>query len=421
MRRVARGVVACRHGACYSAAMDTALFDGITILELAQGVTGPFATMQLGDFGARVIKIEPLQGDWARTMGPPFVGETSALFVSLNRNKQSVALDYTTAEGLDVLRQLVRTADVCVLDLLPAERQARQVTYAACAALNPRLIYCAITPFGEHGPMANQPGAECVLQAVSGYIRYVGTPGGEPVRLGADIAGINSALFVYQAIVAALIARQHSGLGQEVTLSQLGSLLATKTIMIGAQYNPDDWDGFHLASTTDGPEHGWRTRDRAITFDFGISPDGWQQFCQHLGLEHLIDDPRFADWYRTMCLGAEAQAVRHEYERGFVDKSSEDLLALIRALGGNAFPYLHYDELLGTEQVQSLDMLTDVPYPAGGTLRTVGVPWQCADFQPHMRTAPPRLGEHTAMVLQELGCTADRIATLRARQIIAMP
>lgn len=398
--------------------MQTALFDDITVLELAQGVTGPYATMQLGDFGARVIKVEPLSGDWARTMGPPFVGKESAVFLSLNRNKQSLALDYTTSEGLEILRQLVRNADVLVLDMLPVERQAHQLTYDHLSSLNPRLIYCAITPFGEHGPMSNRPGAELVLQAVSGYTRYVGEPGGEPVRLGADMAGINSALFVYQAIVAALIARQHSGVGQDVHLSQLGCLLATKTIMIGAQYNPDEWDGFHLASTTDGPEHGWQTRDRPITFDFGTSPDGWQRFCRRLGLEHLIDDPRFVDWYRTMCLGAEAQELRHEYEAGFVDQPAEALIDLIRELDGNAFPYLHYDDLLDSEQVQSLHILEDIPLPAGGILRSVGFPWHASDLQPQIKTAPPCLGEHTDLILQEMGIGAARRRMLQKRQII---
>jgi crotonobetainyl-CoA:carnitine CoA-transferase CaiB-like acyl-CoA transferase len=401
--------------------METALFDDLTVIELAQGVAGPYATMQLGDFGARIIKVEPLLGDWTRTMGPPFIGPESALFLSVNRNKQSLALDDTTPEGHELLRQLVATADVVVVDMLPAARQARQLTYADLAAHNTRLIYCALTPFGETGPLANQPGAELVLQAVSGYTRYVGTPGGEPVRLGADIAGINTALFVYQAILAALIARQQSGMGQEVQVSQLGALLATKTVMISAQHNPDAWDGFHLASTTDGPEHGWRTRDRAITFDFGTSPDGWQEFCRRLGLTHLINDRRFADWYRTMCLGAEAQALRHEYERGFVGHSAEELMGLIRELGGNAFPYLHYDELLHSEQVQSVDILADVPLSTGGALRMVGFPWHFSALQPDIRLAPPRLGEHTADILRELGVQLDRIKALRERHIIAMP
>jgi crotonobetainyl-CoA:carnitine CoA-transferase CaiB-like acyl-CoA transferase len=399
--------------------MHTALFDDLTVVELAQGIAGPFATMQLGDFGARVIKIEPLQGDWTRAMGPPFVGDQSALFLSVNRNKQSLALDDTTAQGMELLRQLVARADVLVVDLPPAERQKRQLTYADFAALHPHLIYCAITPFGEQGPLASCRGSELVLQAASGYTRYVGEPGGEPVRLGADIAGINSALFAYQAIVAALLVRQQSGIGQEVQVSQLGSLLTTKTIMLGAQSNPDDWDGFHLAATTDGPEHGWQTRDRAMTFDFGTSPDGWQQFCRRLGLDHLVDDPRFTDWYRTMCLGAEAQELRHEYERGFVGKTAEELIALVRELGGNAFPYLSYDDLLDSEQVRSLELLEDVPHSAHDTLRLIGFPWQCSEMQPAVRSAPPRLGEHTTAILQELGIEMPRIETLWERRIIA--
>ncbi len=383
--------------------MEHGIFSDITVLELAQGVSGPYATMQLGDFGARVIKIEPPEGDWSRALGPPFVNGESALYLGLNRNKESLVLDAAHAEGLEMLYALVRTADVLVVDMLPAEREARQVTYATLSKLNPKLIYCAVTPFGECGPMANLPGAELVLQAVSGYTRYVGDPHDEPVRLGADIAGINTGIFAYQAIVAALVARQQSGVGQEVQVSQLGSLLTTKTIMLGVQNNPDDWDGFHLASTTDGPEIGWKTKDGYITFDFGTSPDGWAKFCQCIGLDHLVDDPRFEDWYRTMCLGAESQLLRHEYEKGFVDKTSDELIELIRELGGNAFPYLDYDHLLGTDQVDSLHVLEDVPLPGGGTMRMVGFPWQFSELKPEVRTSPPRLGQHSEAILAEIG------------------
>lgn len=402
--------------------METGIFADLTIIEVAPGVSGPFATMQFGDLGARVIKVEPLQGDWARTLGPPFVGDDSALFASLNRNKQSLALDDTTAEGRDILRQVLARADVVVLDMAPAERQQRQLTYEDLAPMNPRLIYSTITPFGAHGPLANAPGAELVVQAMSGYTRYVGEPGGEPVRLGAEMAGINTALFVYQAIVAALLVRQQSGRGQEVEVSQLGSLLATKTIMLGAQCDPDDWDGFHLIAATDGPESGWQTRDGAITFDFGTSPDGWAQWCQRLGMGHLVDDPRFADWYRTMCLGAEAQAVRHEYEQGLRAHRTEDLLTMIRTLGGNAFPYLHYDTLLETPPIQSLDLLVDVPQANGDTLRMVGYPWQDSVMPPpRTHTAPPRLGEHTGTILHELGWSPERIDAYCARHGVGRP
>ncbi|ETW96527.1 MAG: hypothetical protein ETSY1_26220 [Candidatus Entotheonella factor] len=398
--------------------MENAIFDDITVLELAQGVSGPYATMQLGDFGARVIKIESPQGDWSRTAGPPFVHGESALYLGLNRNKTSLALDYTQPESLEVLHALVQLADVLLVDMLPSERKALHLTYADLGPLNPRLIYCALTPFGEAGPMANQPGSELILQAVSGYTRYVGEPGGEPVRVGADIAGINSGIVAYQAIVAALIARQLSGVGQEVQVSQLGSLLTTKTIMLGAQHQPDEWDGFHLGSTTDGPEHGWKTQDGYITFDFGTSPDGWAKFCRRVGLGHLVDDPRFEDWYRTMCLGAESQMLRHEYEKGFADKTSDELIQLIRELGGNAFPYLDYDHLLHTEQVDSLQVLEDVPLPGDDTMRMVGFPWQFTELQPEIRTAPPRLGEHTDAILDELGMSGERRQTLRQHGVL---
>src|SRR5215831_13936287 len=217
--------------------MTVALHD-ITILDFSQGLSGPFCSLLLGDLGARVIKVEPLEGDWARQLEPR-QGNHSAIFLALNRNKTSIALDYQATAGRDVVQRLARCADIVLCDTPPGHARALGLDYATLAEHNPRLIYGGLTPFGEHRPWANRNASELVVQAASGYPRYLGTYGQEPVRIGADAASIVGGTFLLQGLLAALLYRQRHGYGQCVAVSQLGALYALKTIQIAAQYNPD--------------------------------------------------------------------------------------------------------------------------------------------------------------------------------------
>lgn len=247
--------------------MVTALHD-ITVMDLSQGLSGPFCSMLLGDLGARVIKIEPLAGDWARELEPR-QGDASAVFQALNRNKESIALDVSTPDGREMLQRLARLADVAICDQPAKQAALHGYDYAALAALNPNLIYGLLTPFGEHGPWANRPASELVVQAASGYPRYLGTYGGDPVRIGTDVASTMGGVFLLQGLLAAMWYRQRHGRGQCVSVSQLGSLFAIKTIQITAQLNPDAWEGYHCWGPYDAPDTGWQTKDRPLVFSFG--------------------------------------------------------------------------------------------------------------------------------------------------------
>src|SRR3989475_9216802 len=205
----------------------TVALHNITVLDFSEGLSGPLCSRRLADLGARVLKVEPLEGDWARQLEPR-QGSHSAVFLALNRNKASLALDYQSAAGQEVVQRLARRADIVICDASPKQARTLGLDYATLADQNPQLIYGLLTPFGEHGPWANRTASELVVQAASGYPRYLGTYGQEPVRIGADAASVVGGAFLLQGLLAALFYRQRNGCGQCVAVSQLGALYALK-------------------------------------------------------------------------------------------------------------------------------------------------------------------------------------------------
>jgi hypothetical protein len=272
--------------------MTIALHD-IIVLDFSQGLSGPLCSLLLGDLGALVLKVEPREGDWARQLEPR-QGHHSAVFLALNRNKISIALDYQSAAGQEVVQRLAQSADMVLHDAGPEQARTLGLDYATLAAHNPQLIYGLLTPFGEHGPWAHRAASELVVQAASGYPRYLGVAGQEPVRLGLDAASAVGGTFLLQGLLAALFYRQRSGCGQCVAVSQLGALYAVKTIQIAAQYNPDTWEGYHCWGPYNPPDTGWQTQDRPIVFSFGEFTGGGQT-------NRASGQPSAAPWGSTVC------------------------------------------------------------------------------------------------------------------------
>ncbi len=403
--------------------MVAALHD-ITVVDLSQGLSGPFCSMLLGDLGARVIKIEPLHGDWARELEPR-QGDESAVFLALNRNKESLAVDVSTPKGQEVLQHTARLADVVICDQTAKQAAQAGYDYAALAALNPNLIYGLLTPFGEHGLWANHPASELVVQAASGYPRYLGTYGGDPVRIGADVASTMGGVFLLQGLLAALWYRQRHGVGQYVAVSQLGSLFAIKTIQITAQHNPDAWEGYHCWGPYDSPDTGWQTQDRPLVFSFGEFTGGgpdkqsqWPAFCRTLGLESLLEDPNCdQDGKNSTGLGADASEYRAIYEAAFKDRSAAELVELIRGLEGAAYLYHTHETLFADEQTQVMQLLQSTPTPTGD-YRAIKMPWNFSGMQAAKLSVPPTLGNATGKVLAELGYDAEQRAHLFSAGVV---
>src|SRR4051812_46614544 len=215
----------------------TSPLNGITILDLTRVLSGPYCTMLLADLGARVIKIEqPKRGDDTRVWGPPFAGGESAYFLSINRNKESVTLDFKHPKGRAILEELIAKADVLVENFRPGTLQRLTLDYASLSAKYPRLVYASVSGFGHTGPRTQEAGYDAVLQAEGGLMSLTGSPDVPPVRVGVAIADIATGMFAAQGISAALYARQRTGRGQHVDIAMLDSVAALLTYQAGIYF-----------------------------------------------------------------------------------------------------------------------------------------------------------------------------------------
>jgi len=394
---------------------------GFRVIDLTQGLCGPFSAMQLGDAGAEVIKIEPLGGDYARKLGPPFIGDESAVFLSLNRNKRSIAIDLDKVEGREILARLVRTADVFVEDLGPGVAAHMGLACEDLSKDNPGLVYCAISPFGEDGPLRDLPGSELVVQAMAEYTASLGRIGDPPVRVGADIAAINTGIFAAQAILGALFHRLRTGEGQRVAVSQFGSLLHMRGIMWHSMTDPDDWFGFHLDHYTNPPEYGYQAKNGPLYFILrrGNSED-WDRLILELGMQQVLDDPRFADYGRAATsIGRYAAEVKPIWDAAFANRSREEIIDLVKSIGGDAVQINDYRSLLAHPQVEALVAISEIDHPTAGRVKTVRPVASFSETPNSIRIPPPTLGQHTEEVLAAIGLDAPTIERLRASGVVS--
>jgi formyl-CoA transferase len=393
---------------------------GMRVIDMTQGLCGPFCSMQLGDAGAEVLKLEPLTGDSARGFGPPFIGGESAVFLSLNRNKRSIAIDYTQAAGRDLARRLASTADVVLEDFGPDQAAKLGLGYGDFKAANPKLVYCSISAFGEDGPLKDLPGAELVIQAMAEYAASLGKIGDPPVRLGADVASLNTGIFAAQAILGALFHRERTGIGQRVAVNHFAALLHLRGIMWHSLSNPDDWFGFHLDHYTNPPEYGYQAKDGALYFILrrGTSED-WDRLLMELGMERVLADPRFDDYGRqASSIGRYAPEVKPIWEAAFQDRPRGEIVDLIHSIGGDAVPMLDYPSLVAHPQVAAIDALTEIDHPTAGKFETVAPFIRFMETPLAITLPPPLLGQHSREILAEAGIDEHEIDRLITSGIV---
>jgi crotonobetainyl-CoA:carnitine CoA-transferase CaiB-like acyl-CoA transferase len=391
--------------------------DGIVVVDLTQNVAGPLCTQTLGDMGADVIKVErPGRGDDARAWGPPFWGRESAVFLALNRNKKSLALDLKREGGLDVLKRLVGRADVFVQSLRAGVVDEMGLDFAGATRLNPRLVYCSITAFGTDGPLASLPGYDPLMQAYAGLMSINGHPGQEPARVGTSIVDMGTGMWAALGIVAALRERDRTGRAVEVTTALFETALS--------------WISYHLIGFFgDGevpqpqgsgtpmiaPYQAFPTADGYVMI--GAASDTlFRQLVDAIGEPQLAADRRFRDnpsrvRNRTVLVSAVATRTRQ--------LKTADLLDRLRAAGVPAAPILTVDRVVDEPQTTASGMLMAARHPRLPDYRTVGLPLKWDRQRPQMRRVPPLLGEHSADVLTWLGYTLDDVRNLQTRGVVA--
>jgi crotonobetainyl-CoA:carnitine CoA-transferase CaiB-like acyl-CoA transferase len=381
--------------------------DGLKVLEIAEAIAGPYAAMALGDAGADVTKVESLDGDRSREWGSHTRGDYGAVYAALNRNKRSISLDPGEADSRDAVRRLAQECDVVIADVGWDERIG--LSYDELQAINPRAVYLSISEWGPLGPWANQPPyGELAAQLASEATLSLGVLGEKPVRQGTDIGSMYAAAYGLQAVTAALFARQRTGRGQRIDVSLFGALIAMRSTLWVALSNPDEWWGFHLDSYTKPPDHGYLCGDgNRIFFSLArMTPEHRETLHEELGgLPWLESEPRKQTFMvdRGGGTGRYGHLVTDLWEKAFSSTDAEDVIELVRRLGGWAFPLNDYQTLFDSEQVAASGMVEQMQYLDGDSKRTMAPPWEFTTTPASIRRPPPALGAHTSEVLAEVG------------------
>jgi CoA:oxalate CoA-transferase len=389
---------------------------GIRVLDLGRHLAGPTCGMMLGDLGADVIKVERIEGgDDGRTAGPPWVGDESAFFLSANRNKRSVCLNTKVPEGQEVFRKLAATADVVVENFRPGVMDALNIGYEQMSKINPGIIYCSISGFGEDGPYANRPGLDQIIQGFSGLQRLTGFEGQEPTRVGIPIADLLTGILGAYGILAALHARERTGKGQQINTSLMESMVGTLGFQAVRYLNGDGVPppaGNHHPINT--PYGVFQTKDGYVTI--GATGDKrWPIFCNTIGADELLEDERFkTNGGRFQHRDALIELINEKLQA----KTSDEWEELLNEVGVPCGPIYDVSESLNHPQVLHREMVVETEHPTIGQIKLLGMPVKFTETPTGVDHAPPLLGQHTDAVLRDAGLSMDEIEALEAKGLI---
>jgi formyl-CoA transferase/CoA:oxalate CoA-transferase len=400
--------------------MTQAPLAGTTILDLSRVLSGPYCTMLAADMGARVIKIEhPTRGDDTRAWGPPFQDGESAYYLSVNRNKESVAVDFKTPDGRALVDALVAKADVLVENFRPGTLDHLGLGFAALSARHPRLVYVSISGFGQTGPRREEAGYDAVAQAEGGLMSVTGEAAGPAVRLGVAIADITAGMFAFQGLLLALLARGRTGRGQLVDIGLLDATSALLTYQAQRYFatgqTPARSGNRHLAIA---PYDTFDVADGVLVLAIGTDAQ-WPRFCRSVGLDAIAAEDRF--------LTNANRVVHYAILRPLVaaalrPRGLDETIRTLRAADVPCGAVRSIPDALADPQLIARAMIEVVQHPTIGPLQTLGLPIKLSDTPGAIRTPPPRLGEHTRQVLRsDLGLEEAAIDRLREARVIRVP
>jgi crotonobetainyl-CoA:carnitine CoA-transferase CaiB-like acyl-CoA transferase len=382
---------------------DTGPLDGVTVLDASRVLAGPFCTMQLGDLGASVIKVErPGVGDQTRGFRPPTYGDSdeSSYYLSVNRNKRSVTLNLTSEEGREVFRRIAREADVVVQNFRVGKMDSWGLGYDDLAAENPELVYASLSGYGEWGPDREKAAYDIAIQAEAGMMSITGPEDGAPVRVGVAIADIGAGMYTTQAILAALFERERTGEGQKVDVSLFDGQVAWMSYM-ASQYFATGIPPGRMGSKHPNiaPYQALTTSDGYVVVAVS-SENMWPRFCRAISREDLTDDERFATNERRV---ENRDVLDPLLDEELSHYTTEEAMDRLEAEGVPASPVEDLERVFDREQVRARGMRQSVEHPTAGTVEMSGSPMQFSRTPASVRQHPPLLGEHTDEVLAEYG------------------
>jgi CoA:oxalate CoA-transferase len=390
--------------------------EGIRILELGQIIAGTYGSQVLSDMGAEVIKVETPEGDLGRNPSvAPYRG-VSGLFLTLNRNKQSIVINLKTEAGRSVFYELAKVSDVVVDNFRPGVLERLHIDYSTLSRINPRIIQCSVTGFGNEGAYKDYPALDIIIQAISGYMAITGEPGRPPARVGIPLADMSGGIFSCKAILAALFDRERSGKGCRVELS-----------MFDAMLNLLGYMGTMWLTNGELPQPPGSAHDYTVPWQAFAAKDGyvviatrqevfWQKLCAVLEEPQLADDPRFA----TNALRVENRAILvPRLDRIIRTRTVAEWLKRLRAAEVPAAPVNNLDGAFAEPPVAEREMIVEYDHPDVGKVRMPGNPIKISGVSKTISRPAPRLGEHTDMVLSRLlSLSADQIAELRRQDAV---
>jgi formyl-CoA transferase len=389
--------------------------NGIRVLDLSRVLAGPYCTMVLGDLGAEVIKVEPPEGDETRGWGPPFAGGESAYYLCVNRNKRDIIVNLKTEEGKNILRDLALTSDVLVENFRPGTLKKFGLDYETLRVLNPRLIYCSISGFGQTGSLCDKPGYDFMIQAMGGIMSVTGEPDGEPMKTGVAIADLFAGQNAAIAILAALQARGQTQLGQHLDISlfesELGWLANVASNYLVSGKLPKRYGNAHANIV---PYQSFKAGDGWLVVAVGNDKQ-FEILCAEIGKPELAKDSRFA----TNSLRVENRDVLIDLLKPvFETKTVNEWLALLE----DKFPcgpINNFEQVFSMPHVKERGMLVNMKHPTINDLTLVGSPLKMSETPVEYRLPPPLMGEHTDFILQELlGYSSAEINKLRTSEAI---
>ena len=392
------------------------ILSGITVLDFTRVMSGPYCTLMLADMGARVIKIEhPARGDDTRAWGPPFVAGESVYFLSVNRNKESLTLDFKQPEGRAILDSLLEGADVLVENFRPGTLGAVGLDYPSLATRVPRLVYASISGYGHTGPLRHLPGYDAVSQAEGGLMSITGDVAGAPYRLGLPIVDLVSGLFAAQGILLALLDRKTTGKGRHVDISMLDSVAGLLTYQAANYFatgeNPPRMGNAHASIVPYGT---FDVRDGQLMLAVG-NDDQWRRFCRVAGLAEIAGDGRFATNPKRVAHRDTLLAILAPI---LASRDRDDWTRQLRDAGVPCGAVRTIGEAVADPQLAARGMITTLEHPTSGALRFLGNPVKFADADRDADRAAPTLGQHTASILEALGMSAAEIQHLRGRKVV---